>query len=429
MRVVLPLAGTRGDVQPAVALGLELQSRGHDVVLGVPPNLVDFATRAGLTAHTFGPDVQKLYSSDRGQKALAAGSTFRLMPMVAKQMSEYADQMDSELIDLCADADIIVSTQMTEDRSQSIAEAAGIPMLTMHTFPSRRNRTYPFPGSVSHKKDLPAVVNETTWRVAENLRRVGFGKYINRLRTRLDLPKTRKGIEGVLASEGVPELQIYSHALVPGLAEEWGDARPFIGFIPLSREAREAVGELAQSHTDIVEWAESGPRPIYFGFGSMPIRDTHAVTKLVEQVCAQAGQRALISAGWSDLTTNDAETADHVKVVGALAHDVVLPHCAAAIHHGGIGTTFESLRAGLPTMVCSVSFDQPFWGAQIEKLKLGAHVPFPKVDADTLTAGLRVLLDPKTVQRASEFAHRLRPSETAASRVADAIEARANTRS
>ena len=176
MRVVIPLAGTRGDIQPAVALGLELQSRGHSVALGVPPNLVDFATRAGLTATTFGPDVEKLYSSERGQKALAAGSTFKLMPMVARQMSEYADRMDGELIALAEGADVIVSTQLTEDRSQSIAEAHGIPQVTLHTFPSRRNGTYAFAGSVDHTKNLPAFLNKSTWVVAENIRRIAKAK-------------------------------------------------------------------------------------------------------------------------------------------------------------------------------------------------------------------------------------------------------------
>ena len=424
MRVVIPLAGTRGDIQPAVALGLELQSRGHSVALGVPPNLVDFAIRASLTATTFGPDVEKLYSSERGQKALAAGSTFKLMPMVARQMSEYADRMDGELIALAEGADVIVSTQLTEDRSQSIAEAHGIPQITLHTFPSRRNGTYAFAGSVDHTKNLPAFVNKSTWVVAENIRRAGFGHYVNRLRKRLGLRKTYRTIESALAAANVPEVQIYDAALVPGLAEEWGPARPFAGFLPLSRGTREAIGELAGEHDDIVAWARSGPAPIYFGFGSMPIRDTQAIATFVSEVCARLGRRALISAGWSDLRASAEGTPDHVRVVGAFAHDVVLPHCAAAVHHGGIGTTFESLRAGLPTLVCSVSFDQPFWGAQVTRLGIGAHIPFPKL-RDRLEAVLPQVLDETTRERTKAFAGRLGASETATARVADIIETQA----
>ncbi|WP_280335815.1 glycosyltransferase, partial [Nocardia wallacei] len=113
MKVAIPLTGTRGDVQPAVALGLELRRRGHDVRLGAPPNLIDFATRAGLPAQSCGPDVQQLYSSPEGQRALAAGSSFRLMQLVGKQMADYADRMNREVIDVCAGADIIVSTLLT----------------------------------------------------------------------------------------------------------------------------------------------------------------------------------------------------------------------------------------------------------------------------------------------------------------------------
>ncbi len=128
MRVAIPLTGTRGDVQPAVALGLELRRRGHDGLLGAPPNLVDFATRAGLTAVPCGPDVQQLYSSDSGQQALAAGSSFRLMQLVGKQMADYAARMNREVIEVCEHADVIVAAMTTEDRAASVAEATGVPL-------------------------------------------------------------------------------------------------------------------------------------------------------------------------------------------------------------------------------------------------------------------------------------------------------------
>lgn len=425
MKVAIPLTGTRGDVQPGVALALELRARGHDVVVGAPPNLVDFTAATGLTAQTCGPDVQQLYSSEAGQKALAAGSSLRLMQLVGKQMAEYADRMNNEVVAVCAGADVIVSTLLTEDRAASVAEASDTPMVTMHGFPGRATGAYPFPGALPPHWRPPAPVNRATWAVAENLRRVVFMRYLNRLRLDLGLPKTAQSPAAMLAARNVPEVQIYDPALVPGLAEDWGERRPLVGFLALPREAREAVGELADDHSDLLAWIAEGEPPVYYGFGSMPIRDTHQILAMVEEVSRRLGRRALVSAGWSDLDTVNAETGPRIRVVGPVAHDLVFPRCAAAVHHGGIGTTFESLRAGLPTLVCSVSFDQPMWGGQVERLGVGAHLPFAKLEPDRLTAAVRSLLEPVMARRTALLAESLRSRSDATLRTADIVEAAA----
>ncbi|MEV2220981.1 glycosyltransferase [Nocardia vinacea] len=424
MKIAIPLTGTRGDVQPIVALGLELRRRGHDVLLGAPPNLVEFATATGLAAVACGPDVQQLYSSDAGQRALAAGNTLRLMQLVARQMADYAQQMNREVIDVCAGADLIVASTVTEDRAGSVAEAMGVPLVSLHYFPCRSNGAYPFPGALPPRWNPPAAVNRATWAVAENLRRVVFMRYLNDLRATLGLPKSRASTAAVLARARVPEVQIYDPALVPGLPEQWDERRPFTGFLTLDHAAREAVGDLAGDHAGILSWIEAGEPPVFFGFGSMPIRDTASVLAMVTEVSARLGVRALVSAGWSDLDIADAQAGPNVKVVGPFAHDLVFPHCAAAVHHGGIGTLFESLRAGLPTLVCSVSFEQPMWGGQVERLGVGAHLPFTRLTEARLEQGVASLLTPERRSRAAEFAKTL-STEDAAARTADIIEAAA----
>ncbi|NEW43378.1 glycosyltransferase [Nocardia cyriacigeorgica] len=421
MKIAIPLTGTRGDVQPIVALGRELEGRGHDVLIGAPPNLVDFVTDAGLTARACGPDIQQLYSSPEGQQALAAGSTFRLMQMVGKQMAGYAAQMNQEVIDVCADAELIVATTVTEDRASSVAEAMDVPLVSVHYYPCRHNSRYPFPGALPPHWDPLALVNRTTWVLAENLRRVVFARYLNELRGRLGLPTSWASTAAVLARAKVPEIQIYDPALVPGLEQEWGARRPFTGFLTLDRQTREAVGELSGDHDDILAWVEAGEPPVFFGFGSMPIRDTASVLAMVSQVAARLGVRALVSVGWSDLDV-DAEVGEHVKIVGPFAHDVVFPRCAAAVHHGGIGTLFESLRAGLPTLVCSVSFEQPMWGGQVERLGVGAHLRFTQLTAARLEEKLRSVLTLECKARATRFATTL-TTEGASARAAEIIEA------
>ncbi|MVU80427.1 glycosyltransferase [Nocardia sp. ET3-3] len=425
MRIAIPLTGTRGDVHPIVGLGVELQRRGHEVLLGAPPNLVDFVTAAGLPAQACGPDVQRLYSSEEGRRALAAGNTLRLMQLVGKQMAEYAERMNREVIEVCSKAELIVASTVTEDRASSIAEAMGVPLVSLHYYPCRMNSAYPFPGLLPAHWNPPAPVNRATWTLAENLRRVVFLRYLNQLRGTLGLPKSYASPAAALARAGVPEIQIYDPALVPGLSEEWGERRPFTGFLTLDRATRTAVGELSGSHNELLEWIGSGAPPVFFGFGSMPIHDAAAVFAMVEQVVVRLGIRALVHAGWSDLDVAATATGDRIKLVGTdFAYDEIFPHCAAAVHHGGIGTLFESLRAGLPTVVCSVSFEQPMWGGQVAKLGLGAHLPFTALTTEGLIAELAPLLNDERRTRVKEFATTLRTTGTA-ERAADLIEAAA----
>ncbi|NKY87191.1 glycosyltransferase [Nocardia veterana] len=424
MRIAIPLTGTRGDVQPVLALGLELRRRGHDVVLGVPPNLVDFAGSAGLPARACGPDVQRLYSSRAGQRALATGNTLRLMQLVARQMADYADRMNREVIEVCAGAELIVASTVTEDRAVSVAEAMDVPLVSLHYFPARANAAYPFPGVLPSHWAPPGPVNRATWAIAENLRRIVFMRYLDDLRAQLGLARSRASIAAVLARRAVPEVQIYDPALVPGLPAQWDGRRPFTGFLTLDADTRRAIGELGDEHADILAWIEDGDPPVFFGFGSMPIADPAAVLAMVREVARRLRVRALVSAGWSGMGNPGAQGDSQVAVVGPFAHDLVFPRCAAAVHHGGVGTLFESLRAGLPTLVCSVSFDQPMWGGQVRRLGLGGHLRFTRLTTDRLLREVAALLDSGHRDRTARFAARLR-TEGAAAHAADIVEAAA----
>ena len=140
------------------------------------------------------------------------------------------------------------------------------------------------------------------------------------------------------------------------------------------------------------------------------------------RVCAERGRRGLIVAGWSDLV--GAYLGDHVRVVDEVVHAEVLPHCAAAVHHGGAGTTAASLRAGLPTLVCAVTADQPFWGERVRALGVGAAVRLSSFTDDDARAGLAVLFDDGTRSAAAALARRMTPADKAVAAAADICEAR-----
>jgi UDP:flavonoid glycosyltransferase YjiC (YdhE family) len=198
-----------------------------------------------------------------------------------------------------------------------------------------------------------------------------------------------------------------------------------VGFFTPTAEDRRAFGETALS-ADLEAWLSAGDAPAYFGFGSMPVQDPEAAVRMIEQATQRLGLRALISAGWSELTQSGGsyESNERVRVVGALNHDAVMPRCRLAVHHGGSGTTAASVASGLPTLVCSVFADQPFWGRQLARLGAGAHLRFDSLTAVKLERALRRMLRPEATQRARALASAMSHQPNAAARAAELIEAR-----
>lgn len=144
---------------------------------------------------------------------------------------------------------------------------------------------------------------------------------------------------------------------------------------------------------------------------------------MITEVCAELGERALISSGVWEL--DEIPQADHVKLVGAVNHAAVFPTCRAVVHHGGAGTTAAGARAGVPTLVLWVSADQPVWARQVKKLKIGTSQRFTRITKKSLTEALRTVLDPAVVARARDFAARLATPEQSVNAAADLIEKKA----
>ena len=148
--------------------------------------------------------------------------------------------------------------------------------------------------------------------------------------------------------------------------------------------------------------------------------DPGALVMAIGRACRGVGERAVVSAGWNDF---DVSSDDTVRIVGQVDHRTVLPACRAVVHHGGAGTTSAALRAGKPAVVCSVGSDQPFWGAQLERLGVGASMTLSQLDAHSLEDRLRTVLDPQYTRRANAVAAQLISPEKAATAAADLIEA------
>jgi len=406
MKVVLACYGTRGDVEPCVAIGRELLRRGHDVRIAVTPDLVGFAEAAGLAAVGFGPDF-KFYNDT--QRNLLPATDFCILLNIPRliRLSREAEmlleqtwrQTSATLTPLVEGADLLVTYQLLEESALNIAEYYGIPLATVHVTPRRANRQI----------RSATVLNE--WRHYWGM----FKKIDNAQRRELGLPKATTPSPRRIAERGSLEIQAYDEVCFPGLATEWakwGGQRPFVGALTLA---------LATETDDAVaSWIAAGTPPIYFGFGGTPVESPADTIAMIAAACEQLGERALVCAAASDFS--NVPQFEHVKVVGAMNYATIFPACRAAVHHGGAGTTAASLRAGLPTLILWTWLDQAFWGTQVTRLKLGAAGRFSTATKESLVADLRRILAPEYTARAREFSTQMtKPTESVA-KAADLLE-------
>jgi UDP:flavonoid glycosyltransferase YjiC (YdhE family) len=240
-------------------------------------------------------------------------------------------------------------------------------------------------------------------------------------RRELGLPKATDPAPARIAERGSLEIQAYDEICFPGLAAEWAKFdghRPFVGAL--------AMESPTDADADVASWIAAGTPPICFGFGSVPIGSPADTIAMIGAACAQLGERALVCSGGTDYS--DVPQFEHVKVVGQVSYAAIFPTCRAVVHHGGAGTLAASLRAGIPQLILWTLPDQPFFAAQLKRLKVGAGRRFSATTEKSLVADLRRILAPQYLARAREIAaHTTKATESAAAAV-DSLENFARSR-
>jgi UDP:flavonoid glycosyltransferase YjiC (YdhE family) len=398
MKFVLAFYGTRGDVDPGIALGRELMRRGHDVLMAVPPDLIGSVESVGLSAVAYGPDTQAWLEDTRDFWGYFFRNFWRVRD-VQKYFRESREpgmrawgEMTKTLISVVGGADLLVTGVSYEELVFDVSECCGVPLATVLWFPMRVNgRLLP---------NLPAPVLRSAMKAYEWLIWRGVKKVVGATRRELGLSPATGPVPGRIAERELLEIQAYDEVLFPGLATEWAEwdgQRPFVGTLTL---------ELAtESDEDVMAWIAAGTPPICFGFGSIPVESPADMIAMIAGACAQVGERALVCAGWTDFS--NVPQFDHVKVVGAVNYATIFPSCRAVVHHGGAGTTAAGLRAGVPTLILWMADVQVIWGAAVKGLKVGTSRRFSAATEKTLVADLHTILDPQYLARARELATRM----------------------
>jgi UDP:flavonoid glycosyltransferase YjiC (YdhE family) len=394
MKFVLASFGTRGDIEPCVAVGRELLRRGHDVRMAVPPNMLEFVETAGLAAVAYGPDSQALLRDEDFVRLSQIQNPITLQREFIQYAAQVWVEMGTALTALANGADLLL-TGMSEQQglAANVAEYYDIPLAVLHCFP--------MPELVPIKPLADAWLDWHITKEAEDAQRRALG-----------LPEATGSSARRIVERGSLEIQAYDELCFPGLAPEWSGRRPFVGSLTMELPT--------DADDEVLSWIAAGTPPIYFGFGSTGVEFPPHTVAMIGAACMELGERALIYSGMQGF--NQIPHFDHVKVVGAVNYAAIFPACRALVHHGGAGTTAAGMRAGIPTLILWLTADQPIWAAAVNRLKVGSARCFSATTQESLVADLRSILTPQYVTRAREVATQMtKPAESVAS-AADLLE-------
>jgi sterol 3beta-glucosyltransferase len=393
--------GTRGDVQPYIALGLALQRAGHTVLLAAPGLFRGLVASYGLGFHPLPGDPGDLMQ----QAADRAGSNLVRFPLVVLQHSlPLALEMLASVREACQGAEAIVHSLLLTVVGHQMAVEMQVPDFSALIFLTFAP-TSAFPAQI-----LPAARFGGTFN---RLTHAGFTQLFwqaNRLayaflrRKNRQLPPLSGWPFSPASTHPTPILYALSPQIISRPAD-WGPDVHLTGYWTLPPEDGWSPPRA------LLEFLEAGPAPVFVGFGSLITAKASHLTEVALEALARTGKRGLLVRGWGGI--QDRTLPGNVLAVDEVPFEWLFPRMAALVHHGGVGTTALGLRSGVPAVVVPATADQPYWGRQLERLGVGTRpVPLKKLTVDRLVAAIeRLTGDEQMRSRATLLGQRLRDED------------------
>ncbi|CAH0027346.1 unnamed protein product [Clonostachys rhizophaga] len=421
MNIVIHVVGSRGDVQPFIALGQELQRYGHRVRLATHDIFEKSIRASNLEYYPIGGDPAALMAymvKNPGlipnMESLTAGEIQQKRYMVQEMLENFWRS--------CIEPDTLTGRPFVADAIIAnppsfahihCAQALGIPVHLMFTMPWSNTTAFPHPlANLQNAGRDPAFANYISYSVVEWLTWQGkgstasqwavlklldssLGDVINKWRKSIDLEEVAMFDGPMLANTlKIPFTYCWSPALVPKPAD-WPSYIDVCGFF--FREAPDY-----SPPADLDRFLANGPPPVYIGFGSIVLDNPDEMTGTIIQAVNAAGARAIISKGWADLAGTDNE---NIYWIGDCPHEWLFQQVAAVVHHGGAGTTACGLKNGRPTTIVPFFGDQPFWGQMVANAGAGPQpIPHKSLTADNLADAIRYCLSQQAAIAAASIA-------------------------
>mgnify|MGYP006296878839 CR=1 FL=1 len=407
MRIMILALGSRGDVQPLVALGVGLQRTSrYEVTFVTTDDFEAFVRNQGLDFFSLGVNARELLGTEAAWDVLETGrNAIRGMWQIVRMMRPTLEHLMERVWQASQKGEAIIFSALGLG-AYHIAEKQRAPCFWALPFPFF-NRTRSFPNLVFPFLPLGGSYNLLTHIIVEQLAQQFVGRFINRWRQeQLGLPPISlfKWPYGQMDGRPVPMLYSYSPSVVPK-PSDWGEHIHVTGYWFLDHSSD------WQPSADLVNFLEAGPPPVYVGFGSMTNRAPEATARTILEALKWSGQRGLIATGWGGLKR--ANLPEGVFKVESVPHDWLFPRVAAVVHHGGAGTTAAGLRAGVPSVLVPHFGDQPFWARQVMRLGVGPKaIPRRRMTVGKLGAAIATAVTDENIRAcAAALGERIRAED------------------
>ena len=411
MQITIIAGGSRGDVQPYVALGKGLKEAGHTVRILSSDDFHDLVTDYGLDFFSTGGSAQAVAQDQ--QRFLERGKTREILAQMRRASEKQAVRAAEKGLDACQGSDLILGGLSGLFSGQALADKLGIPLLLAYLVPF--TATSAFPGALTPLPQTPLThwLNKPSHRLAQQIIWQSFRSADNKARAEvLHIPPASFwGPFSSLKRRKQPVLYGYSSHVLPH-PRDWDDNQHVTGYWFLE------PAQGWEPPADLLHFLQSGPPPVYVGFGSMVNSKPEETAEMVLQALARTGQRGVLYAGWGGLKRE--QLPEQVFMTSSVPHTWLFPHMTAVVHHGGVGTTAAGLAAGVPSIITPFFADQPFWGQRVYELGVGPRpIKHQRLTTDTLTEAIgRAVSDGEMRKKAASLGARIRAENGVAQAVA-----------
>jgi sterol 3beta-glucosyltransferase len=390
MKITILTFGSRGDVEPYLALAQGLQQSGHRVTMAAPAPYADWIRAYGVLAFPLPIDIVAFLQRPDISGSEKPWGVVRHFLKLKAGLSDLNTRALNCFIDACSGTDFILQTGDAHGGVE-IADRLGIPMAFAFPFPYAPTRDFPTFFS-TNQLSFGRAYNHWSHRGSLGFGWQIYGPPLNRWRAKhFGLPPLRTCIDMLESRRHVdaPTLYAFSSSVVQR-PSDWRPSDHITGYWFLEPPAE------WRPNADLAEFLASGPPPIYVGFGSMPHRTPERNTRNVLRALELSGQRGVLMVGGGGAITRMPASRD-VFFLNSAPHGWLFPQMAAVVHHGGAGTTAAVLRSGVPGILSPISYDQFTWAHYVKKIGVGLRAPqLQRMSAERLAK----LIDEATGDRA-----------------------------
>jgi UDP:flavonoid glycosyltransferase YjiC (YdhE family) len=421
-KIVLATFGTHGDLHPFIGVGLVLKQHGLEPVIASSAQFRDDVEGAGLRFHPLRPTQEQL-EADLAMTRAQMLRTARKRPQIilTKLVLPYLRQSYDDAMIAIANAQLVITSSIAFG-AKLAAEKLGIAHIGVVLQPYTLLSAFdpPLLGNAVGLSKLAYAGGIGGARALLQLGRIVsriWARPIHRFRHQVGLRRTsvHPFFEGQFMD--AKPVGLYSR-LLGDIQPDFPPGFALAGFSFYDgRESDHADGRDLQSFLD------SGPPPLIFTLGTSAIHDSASFVRVALEAVNQLGERALLILDEAQRNALQEHTPDGVFVSGYVQYSKIFHRAKVIVHHGGIGTTAQALRAGRPQLISPYFVDQPDNAARVERLGI-AHVVSPeKWTAARVVSELRALLaDSALIARAAGVGREIAAENGAAELAAIAIQ-------